>query len=321
MMTPNIAVKHSTTARNRIQEMRPQMIPIRLKQARVASIHGRWQDEIRLWEDLLALAPSDQDLAPLPKRRPLTLGTYSNSSQCIQERIQIAQQNEDKVFMYKSAQQFIQDRNIPAARVQLQMLWSDAPYYGDPAELAHKIGLTAAMNYEQAITAEQVRLEQVQKQQEQDRLALLKQKQEVANQKSNTHILKIALGTIVLLGIIIQVLRIGILGVVGETVGGASGGVITGAMLIGVVAGLLSTILATATDEMEMLIAGGLISGVVGVLGGTALAVVAHGILEGLACLLVTVIVYWIAVFISNTVFIVSRLIAYVIIFLLAKVL
>ena len=73
MTTSGVAERYSTTARNRIRELRTQMIPLRLKQAREANMQGRWQDEIRLWEDLLALEPSAQDLAPLLKS-PLTLG-------------------------------------------------------------------------------------------------------------------------------------------------------------------------------------------------------------------------------------------------------
>ena len=62
--------------------------------------------------------------------------------------------------MYTGAQQFIHNKDNAAARTQLQMLWQDAPYYGDPAGLSKALGLPAALNYEQAIAAEQVRLEQ-----------------------------------------------------------------------------------------------------------------------------------------------------------------
>ncbi len=67
MTTSGVAERYSTTARKRIRELRTQMIPLRLKQAREANMQGRWQDEICLWKDLLALEPSAQDLAPLLK--------------------------------------------------------------------------------------------------------------------------------------------------------------------------------------------------------------------------------------------------------------
>ncbi len=158
--TSGVAERYSTTARNRIRELRTQMIPLCLKQAREANMQGHYQDEIRLWEDVLALEPSAQDLAPLLKL-PLTLGkATSNITQNIQERLKIAQQNEQSAWMYAGAQQFIHNKDSAAARTQLQMLWQDAPYYGDPAGLSKALGLPAALNYEQAIAAEQVRLEQ-----------------------------------------------------------------------------------------------------------------------------------------------------------------
>ena len=163
MTTKSVPEQYSTTARNRILELRTQMIPLRLKQAREASMQGRWQDEIRLWEDLLVLEPSAQDLTPLLKT-PLTLDMHSgayfrgnNSLQSIQERLQIAQQNAQSVWMYTGAQQYIQSKDYPAARTQLQMLWHDALYYGDPLGLAQMVGLPPARNYEQALTEEQAR--------------------------------------------------------------------------------------------------------------------------------------------------------------------
>ncbi len=160
MTTSGVAERYSTTARNRIRELRTQMISLRLKQAREANMQGLYQDEIRLWEDVLALEPSAQDLAPLLKS-PLTLGkATSNITQSIQERLQIAHQNEQSAWMYTGAQQFIHNRDNAAARTQLQMLWQDAPYYGDPSGLSKVLGLPAPQNYEQAIAAEQILLEQ-----------------------------------------------------------------------------------------------------------------------------------------------------------------
>ena len=175
MTQPGVAERYSTAARNRIQELRTQMIPLRLKQAREASLQGRWQDEIRLWEELLALEPSAQDLTS-----PLILGKpMSNGTQSIQARLQIARQNEQSTWMYEAAQKFLQDRNSVAATTQLNILWKDAPYYGDPEGLAKTLGISAPLNYEQALVAEQARIAQErQEQQRQAQASMLKERQE-----------------------------------------------------------------------------------------------------------------------------------------------
>ncbi len=43
--TKGIAEKYSIPARNRIRELRKQLVPLRLKQARAASMQGCWQDK------------------------------------------------------------------------------------------------------------------------------------------------------------------------------------------------------------------------------------------------------------------------------------
>ncbi len=143
---------------------------------------------------MLILGPSAQDLAPLLKS-PLMLGkATSNVKQNIQERLKIARQNEQFAWMYTSAQQFIDNGDNASARDQLQMLWQDAPYYGDPAGLSKVLGLPAALNYEQAIATEQVRLEQERKEQErqererkeQERLARERQERERLEQERLT---------------------------------------------------------------------------------------------------------------------------------------
>lgn len=169
MSTPKVAEKYSLPAQKRVQELRPQMLSLYLKQAREASLQGHWQEEIRLWEDLLALVPAAQE----PAFKPILLSKHdkatNNTSQRIQERLQIARQNEQFAWMYTGAQQFIHNRDNAAARTQLQMLWTDAPYYGDPAGLAQAMDLPAALNYEQAIAAEQARLKQERVERERER--------------------------------------------------------------------------------------------------------------------------------------------------------
>jgi serine/threonine protein kinase len=257
MTTQGVAERYSTTARNRIRELRTQMIPLRLKQAREASMQGRWQDEIRLWEDLLALEPSSQDLASHLKL-PLTFGKEtSNPTQSIRERLQIARQNEQSAWMYEGAQQFIRNRDSATARTQLQMLWNDAPYYGDPAGLSKALGLPAILNYEQAIAAEQIRLEQErqererqeQRRQEQARLERERQeqarlererqereRQEQARQKQVRLLAKQKLaGRIILQITVVLAVIVGIItGVAGEGIVGIIVGV-SGVVGIGVV--------------------------------------------------------------------------------------
>jgi serine/threonine protein kinase len=249
MTTQGVAERYSTTARNRIRELRTQMIPLRLKQAREASMQGRWQDEIRLWEDLLALEPSSQDLASHLKL-PLTLGKEtSNPTQSIRERLQIARQNEQSAWMYEGAQQFIRNRDSATARTQLQMLWNDAPYYGDPTGLAKTVSLPATLNYEQAIAAEQARLEQervervrlTRERQEQVRLERVRLEQErqeqvIAKQKRAKDDNRIVVRMLVA-GAIIGTIIGAILGVfVGEALGGVLGGAVTG-VFSGVIVG------------------------------------------------------------------------------------
>src|SRR5437764_12600279 len=47
-----------------------------------------------------------------------------------------------------------------AILLQLEMLWNNAPTFGDPAGLAQVVGLPPANNYEQALIKEQARQQQ-----------------------------------------------------------------------------------------------------------------------------------------------------------------
>jgi hypothetical protein len=318
MMTPNVPEKYSTPAHRCILEMRTQMIPLCLKQARVASMQGRWQDEIRKWEDLLALAPSDQDLAPLLKRRPLTLGTYSNSSQSIQQRLQIAKHNERFVWMYEGVQRSIHNKEIEAACTQLQMLWKDAPYYGDPAGFAQKIGLSATINYEQAIAYEQV----LKDKQKQDEQALIdKQKQ----QERNNRILTIIIGTVILLGVVGAGVRAGAVAIVI----GAVQLTLTGSMIVGAVAGMFAILAEAIKNEDKVLIIGAWVVVLVAGGGGGIVAglgrvdglegKIAYGIMEGLACIIATIVVYWATIAIYRIAYGIARVIG-VLVALMGKI-
>ncbi|HVB26231.1 MAG TPA: serine/threonine-protein kinase [Ktedonobacteraceae bacterium] len=297
VITQDITGKYSTAAQNRIQELRPKMIPLRLKQARKASMQGHWQDEIRLWKDLLALAPSDQDLAPLLERRPLMLGTYSNSPQSIQQRLQIAQQNEQFTWMYIDAQNLIQNNDITTARAQLKNLWSDVPYYGDPANLGQIVGLPTSMNYEHAIATEQVRLEQ---EREQERLAQLKQKQEIDKQRRNNIILIIVIGGIVLLGagtggVGVEVWKVAI----GDAGAVIAGGLMASAVIAGILAGIVLGVkearqvgVAETGSVVVAVLAGIGGGGVADALGAGLAAGIIEGLLYGIVSIVLFIVVY-----------------------------
>ena len=291
-----------TTAHNRIQELRTQMIPLRLKQAREASMQGRWRDEIRLWEDLIVLEPTNEDLAPhLPL--PLTLDdlTYHTSliralpaNHSLEKRLQIARQNDQSAWMYKDAQRYNQNKDYATARKHLQWLWHDTPYYGDPAGLAQTMGLPPALNYEQAIAAEQAeqaRLAEVKRGQE--RLAQLQQDKAKAKQKRNERMLKIIMGAVVIVGIAAGV---GVGSAVGrgaaeEIIVGAAIGIAGAAIVAGIIIGVteVKTVYGALVGVGAAVGGGVLVGGVligVGAGGGVGAGVefsIAYGIIYGIA--------------------------------------
>ena len=282
MTTPGVPERYSTAAHNRIRELRPQMLSRRLKQARKACLQGLWQDEIRFWQDILILEPSTEDLTPLLKS-PLTLGsTYHwNIVENVKDRLRIAQQNSQSAWMYTGAQQLSQNKEYPAARNQLEMLWQDAPYYGDPADLAQKMGFPAAMNYEQAIAIEQARLAQEQaereleklEKQEQEKLRQLHHKQARMKQVRHGSILLIIIGIIVLLGVAAG----GVEAVIQGTAIGDAGGVIADGILIGaVISGILAGTVIVGGEgderikELMLMIGAVIVATFSGIAGGVA---------------------------------------------------
>jgi hypothetical protein len=112
--------------------------------------------------------------------------TSDSAKQIITKRIEIAKQNKQYAWMYANAQQFVSEANMPAARTQLEILWKDAPYYGDPAGLAQHVGTTASLNYEQAIQREQMERE------EQARRERERRKQAEATRKTSVGIFTVA---------------------------------------------------------------------------------------------------------------------------------
>lgn len=167
-----------TSATKRLQELRGSFINYLIEQARDAHNKGQWQDEIATWEELLKLEPAEnetQKIVIVPTHvvednEWEDLEYYSpvqpkqkTPNKHIQTRIEIAKQNAEYAWMYANAQQFLSESNTEAAQTQLQILWKDAPYYGDPKKLAQKVTIygigNVGLNYEQ-------RLENTQKQQQ-----------------------------------------------------------------------------------------------------------------------------------------------------------
>src|SRR6266487_1650459 len=83
---------------------------------------GEWEQAINLWEALLKLRPDD-----VQAKRQLAL----------------AQHNQEYIRYYQDAELLIEDDMLPLAKTMLTRLYADAPYYGDPLELAQKAGITA----------------------------------------------------------------------------------------------------------------------------------------------------------------------------------
>lgn len=126
----------------------PQMIPWCIQQARKASTQGNWQKEIRLWEDILSLDVSQQEIT-----KRLTISPLSSMEVAIRERLRIARQNKEYAWIYTEALRSMSEQDNATAGKHLESLWRQAPFYGDPHDLAHHIvGLSAANNYEQALT-------------------------------------------------------------------------------------------------------------------------------------------------------------------------
>jgi len=162
------------SAKNRLAELRPAFIALCVKQANDAHMNGLWQKEIELWEKLLTLPDIgdgnyyiDNPITLYGQNRlskpDISAGYYYNqwqppkqssieiSKPDIEERIKVAKQNMQIAWMYENAMQFVKKSDLPSAKTQLEMLWHDAPYYGDPKGLARIIGIQPVPNYEQAL--------------------------------------------------------------------------------------------------------------------------------------------------------------------------
>jgi len=73
---------------------------------------------------------------------------------CATEYLPIARQNSQFVDLYWVIQQQTAKGELKDARDKLQFLWSKAPYYRDPANLAPKLGLTLPRSYMEVMMQE-----------------------------------------------------------------------------------------------------------------------------------------------------------------------
>ncbi|HEU5226281.1 MAG TPA: protein kinase [Ktedonobacteraceae bacterium] len=218
------------TAKTQIRSLR-QLIPVRLQQARDAASQARWQDEMQAWQDLLILEPLRQEIAG-----QLVLEPTESVAKSIQERLCIAQQNEQATWMYTQAQQFVHERDNAAARMQLEMLWRNALYYGDPAGLAQIVGLPLASNYEQALDDHlqeqaELRAQRMQKEAERRNQALAQRMQKEREEKRGLTLLVTGALISMITGIVVGA-------IIGAIEGNTGGGIVVGAML-GVTVGIL----------------------------------------------------------------------------------
>lgn len=154
----NLTSTQRKAARSRILSLR-QLVPNFLKRARIASLRGDLKKEIQAWEDLKALEPSKQEISG-----QLTFSSVWDNKesdiQSIQERLDIAQQYQQWDWAYKMARELISKQQNEEAVDQLEILWREAPFYGDPAGLAQIVGLPPARTYEQALADELARQQQ-----------------------------------------------------------------------------------------------------------------------------------------------------------------
>ncbi len=122
----------NNTLAPQMQRLMAELHPIRVQrlreQAEQAHRAGVWGQEIGAWQALLGLEANDTQA---------------------QQRLPVAQQNQQYAWMYENAQEFAKSKNIPALKEQLGLLWQNAPYYGDPAGLTKLAGLRGVHSKQQ----------------------------------------------------------------------------------------------------------------------------------------------------------------------------
>ena len=103
-----------------MRQLHPRRVQRLRERAEQASQMGEWGQEIGAWEALLALEPQDEQA---------------------KKRLLLAKHNQKHAWHYENARKFLNEQKISLARSELQTLWDDAPYYGDPANLSDLVGM------------------------------------------------------------------------------------------------------------------------------------------------------------------------------------
>lgn len=120
------------TLASQMQRLQAELHPIRVQhlreQAEQADRTREWGQAIGAWQALLAIEPQDKQA---------------------KERLAIVQQNQQYDWLYANAQEFARANNLAALKEQLELIWQNAPYYGDPAGLAKLAGLVASRRKQQ----------------------------------------------------------------------------------------------------------------------------------------------------------------------------
>jgi len=109
------------------QELHPTRVQRWQGMAEQAHRAGEWRQEIGAWQALLGLEPKATQA---------------------KERISVAEHNQKYALDYENAHRFVREGQISAAKTQLEMLYDDAPYYGDPAGLANSVGVQVPASYQ-----------------------------------------------------------------------------------------------------------------------------------------------------------------------------
>lgn len=121
------------TLHREMKNLKKTLFSIRIQRLRDTAEYahraGEWGQEIGAWQALLGLKPEDKQA---------------------EERLPVAEHNQEYMSEYESARKFLRDGDSVAAKYALKMLWKDAPFYGDPSDLASKLGLRLPKTYDES---------------------------------------------------------------------------------------------------------------------------------------------------------------------------
>ncbi len=141
--------------------VRAQRIHRLRERAHAASAAGNWNEAAGAWEALLGQDADAEAQAGLPAalcriaeeacaaaRWDEAVGAWRGAlsltpeaAGALRAALEAAEQNRQLVYVYNNVRGFVASGNAPAARAMIEALWSQAPAYGDPLNLAPACGL------------------------------------------------------------------------------------------------------------------------------------------------------------------------------------